>query len=106
MPGQVGALLGATGSRLKILATSREPLRLQEEWLYELSGLAHPQSPTDTEGAQDYAAVQFFSQRARQVYVGFSLAAELPNVIRVCGLLEGLPLGLELAASWVRNRSE
>jgi predicted ATPase/DNA-binding SARP family transcriptional activator len=103
IPGQVATLLGSTGARLKILATSREPLRLQEEWVYELSGLAHPGGVIDAEGAQDYAAVQFFAQRARQAYLGFSLAAELPNVIKVCELLEGLPLGLELAASWVRN---
>src|SRR5262249_33204460 len=45
----------------------------------------------------------FFGQRARQAYVGFSLAAELPNVVEICRLLEGLPLGLELAASWVRS---
>jgi predicted ATPase/DNA-binding SARP family transcriptional activator len=103
IPGQVATLLRSTGARLKVIATSREPLRLQEEWVYELGGLAHPRGVADAEGAQDFAAVQFFAQRARQAYVGFSLAAELPNVIKVCELLEGLPLGLELAASWVRN---
>ena len=104
LPAQVAALLRGTGPRVKVLATSREPLRLQEEWLYELGGLAHPRAGGEVEGdAQGYAAVQFFAQRARQAYLGFSLAAELPNVLQICELLEGLPLGLELAASWVRS---
>lgn len=102
LPAQVAQLLRATGGRVKVLATSREPLRLQEEWLYELSGLAHSREEANGD-AQGYPAVQFFAQRARQAYVGFSLAAELPNVLRICALLEGLPLGLELAASWVRT---
>jgi predicted ATPase/DNA-binding SARP family transcriptional activator len=102
IPAQVGALLRDTGARVKIVATSREPLHLQEEWVYELGGLAYPSSSEANGDAQSYPAVQFFAQRARQAYVGFSLAAELPNVVRVCEALEGLPLGLELAASWVR----
>ena len=99
---QVGELLRDTGPRLKVLATSREPLRLQEEWLYGLEGLAHPRASSAFGDAQSYPAVQFFAQRARQAYVGFSVSAELPNVVQICELLEGLPLGLELAASWVR----
>lgn len=104
LPAQVAALLRGTGERVKVLATSREPLRLQEEWLYQLSGLAHPRSGAEGEGdGQRYAAVQFFAARARQAYLGFSLAAEMPSVLQICELLEGLPLGLELAASWVRS---
>ena len=102
LPAQMAKLLRETGPRVKFLATSREPLRLQEEWIYELGGLAYPAAP-DAPGAQEQPAVQFFAQRARQGYAGFSLAAELPNVVQVCQLLEGLPLGLELAASWVRT---
>ena len=99
---QVAQLLRQTGARVKLLCTSREPLGLQEEWLYELEGLAYP-GADDERDARDFAAVQFFAQRARQAYVGFSLVAELPNVLRICQVLEGHPLGLELAASWVRN---
>lgn len=102
VPAQVATLLRTTGPRLKILATSRAPLRLQEEWLYALEGLSYPVNGAGAD-AQGFAAVQFFAQRARQSYMGFSLAAELPNVVQICSLLEGLPLGLELAASWVRN---
>lgn len=103
IPSQMASLLRGTGPRVKVLVTSREPLRLQEEWLYELSGLAYPRAADAPADAQGYAAVEFFAQRARQAYVGFSLAAELPNVVQLCEVLEGLPLGLELAASWVRS---
>ncbi|MEO8135546.1 MAG: hypothetical protein ABI831_16395, partial [Betaproteobacteria bacterium] len=48
-------------------------------------------------------AVDLFGQRARQAYLGFSLDAELPHVVRICELVEGLPLGIEIAAAWVRT---
>ncbi len=103
---QVATLLRGTGPRVKILATSREPLRLQEEWLFELDGLAHPRvGDVDSGDAQAYPAVQFFAQRARQAHTGFSAAEELHNVVQICEAVEGLPLGLELAASWVRTVS-
>jgi predicted ATPase/DNA-binding SARP family transcriptional activator len=103
IPSQVAALLRDTGPHVKLVATSREPLRLQEEWLYPLEGLPYPPPGAGADAQGGYAAVQFFAQRARQAYIGFSLASELPNVVQVCEALEGLPLGLELAASWVRD---
>ena len=104
IPAQVARLLADTGPGVKIVATTREPLRLQEEWLYEVRGLPYPDAEAgEASEGQAFAAVQFFGQRARQAYLGFSLAAELPNVVEICRLLEGLPLGLELAASWVRS---
>jgi predicted ATPase len=51
--------------RLKVLATSRQALRLQEEWLYGLDGLAL-RAASASGDAQSYPAVQFFAQRARQ----------------------------------------
>lgn len=85
--------------RVRILVTSREVLGLQEEWVYELGGL-----PYATNGPGVPApAIDLFAQRARQAYVGLSLDAELPHVRRICGLVEGLPLGIEIAAAWVRT---
>jgi predicted ATPase/DNA-binding SARP family transcriptional activator len=101
--GQIAALLRATGAGVKILATSREPLRLQEEWVFPLEGLSHPRVSEGSGNAERHASVQFFAQRARQAYAGFSLPAELSSVAQICMTLEGLPLGLELAASWVRS---
>lgn len=85
---------------LKIIVTSRERLHLQWEWLYEIHGLTYP--TTDSEDVETYGAVQLFATTARRVRMRFSLAAEQADVVHICQLVEGLPLGLELAASWVR----
>ncbi len=100
---QIARLLAGTGERLKLLTTSREPLHLQEEWVHEVAGLAYPHATDTADSAdmQSFAAVQLFSQRARQVQSTFSLQANALDVARICALLEGLPLGLELAASWI-----
>ncbi|MFO1316650.1 MAG: BTAD domain-containing putative transcriptional regulator [Burkholderiales bacterium] len=81
--------------RVRVLVTSREVLGLQEEWVYDVQGL-------DFDGAST-PAVELFVQRARQAYLGFSAPAEMPHVLRICTLVEGLPLGIELAAAWVRT---
>lgn len=91
--------------RLKILVTSRERLHLQEEWLLSVQGLAFP---TDDEGEIPqtcYSAVQLFWERARQIQADFDLATEYRAIVRICQLVEGMPLGLELAATWVRLMS-
>ncbi|HEX5502342.1 MAG TPA: tetratricopeptide repeat protein [Thermomicrobiales bacterium] len=90
----------AAAPGLRLLATSREALNLQEEWRYPLAGLTVPD-----EGADDPAqaeAVRLFAERAQQVRPDFALAAERAGVVRLCRLVEGLPLALELAAVWVR----
>jgi predicted ATPase/uncharacterized protein HemY len=87
---------------MKILATSREPLNLQAEWLLEVQGLALPE-PDATVGVEAYSAIQLFVETARRVYAGFTLAGETaPSAIRICQLVEGMPLGIELAAAAVR----
>lgn len=89
---------------LKILATSRERLSLREEWVYAVGGLTFPPGyagALTVSEAQAHGAVQLFVQRARQVQHQFSLADNLPSVLSICRQVEGLPLGLELAASWL-----
>jgi predicted ATPase/uncharacterized protein HemY len=89
---------------LGLLVTSRERLNLEEEHLFVLEGLPYPKEAiTVWEEAEASDAVQLFAQRAQQAQPAFDLTPEtLPDVIRICRLVEGLPLGLELAASWVR----
>jgi predicted ATPase/DNA-binding CsgD family transcriptional regulator len=90
---------------VKILATSRERLNLVEEWALEVQGLPVPTSGAD-EGFDDYGAVQLFMQNARRVHVGFSVTnRQRPAVARICQLVGGMPLGIELAAAWVRALS-
>jgi predicted ATPase len=84
---------------VKILVTSREALKVQQEWLCHIAGLAFPASQV-TGNLLDYAAVQLFVERARQARPAFSLVEEQAGVVRICQLVEGLPLALEIAASW------
>jgi predicted ATPase/DNA-binding NarL/FixJ family response regulator len=89
---------------LKLLVTSREVLNLQEEWIYPVEGLPVP--PTEEIAAgeiESYSAAQLFIERARQVRRDFSLADELAGVVRICQLVEGMPLALEMAASWLKT---
>jgi len=101
---------------VKLLVTSRERLNLRWEWVFPVEGLEYPDgevgvlspsspSPEETGDARSsmpYAAVQLFLQTARRADAHFSLAAEAPAVVRICQLVEGMPLGIELAAAWVR----
>ncbi len=87
---------------IKLLVTSREVLNLQEEWLYPVRGLHYPETD-DAEQVGAYSAVQLFVERARQVRGDLSLANEQAGVIRICQLVEGMPLAIELAAAWTKT---
>lgn len=87
---------------VKILATSREPLDLMGEWVFQVEGLTVPVNERG-EGFEAYSAVALFLQRARRARAGFAAQGdELAAVARICRLVGGMPLGLELAATWVR----
>lgn len=115
------ALLAATlisaAPRLRILATSRQPLAVQDERLVRLLPLPVPPDPDDclpedgapaaaVDGAAllAYDAVRLFAARARAIDPGFTLTgANGSAVARVCRRLEGIPLALELAAPWLQS---
>jgi predicted ATPase/DNA-binding CsgD family transcriptional regulator len=89
---------------VKILATSREALNLQEEFLYPLKGMRFPdQDPP--ENFENYSAIKLFAQHARRIRADFSLSQEQVGVTQICTLVEGMPLGIELAAAWIRALS-
>ena len=88
-----------------MLVTSREELPLQAADLFVLVGLDSPKTIHDTQ-VQQYAALRLFADRAKRVNKNFKLTeAVLPAVLEICHLLEGLPLGIELAAAVVRDYS-
>ncbi|MEZ4725934.1 MAG: BTAD domain-containing putative transcriptional regulator [Caldilineaceae bacterium] len=88
---------------VKIFATSRERLNLQAEWVIDIGGLAFPLDEA-TRLLQDFNAVQLFVETARRVQINFALTAANAGAIRrICQLVEGMPLGIELAAAWVRT---
>ncbi len=97
----VSTLLAAAPG-VTVLVTSREALRLQEEWLYPLQGLVMPPSVYAT-SLEEYEAVQLFLSHARRVQPAFDLASERESVIRICMMTAGLPLAIELAASWLKG---
>lgn len=98
---QLAPLL-ATAPGVKCLVTSREALNLQQEWLYPLAGLPYPASHRVDE-LEGYGAVELFVGRARRLRPDFSLAEEAEGVVRICQQVEGLPLALDMAASWVKT---
>ena len=105
--------------RLKLLVTSRERLNLQEEWILTIRGLEYPDSAgeqkcitnsqTAAVGARlarhspaGYSAVTLFLQQARRAQPDFKLSeTNLADVVRLCQLVQGMPLGLELSATWL-----
>jgi len=87
---------------VKLLVTSREALSLPEEWLYSVEGLPVPPSH-QTEDVESITAVKLFVERARHVRPGFSLADNRASVVRICQLVDGLPLAIEMAASWTKT---
>src|SRR5262249_31277866 len=88
--------------QVKLLVTSRERLKMQQEWVYELQGLICP-TAEQTDSLEGYSAVALFLRCARRARTAFALTeAEQPYVSQICQLVEGMPLGIELAASWVR----
>lgn len=87
---------------VKLLVTSREILNLQDEWPFEVHGLSFP-TVNATDRFDEYSAVALFIQRARRAYPGFEMKpADKASVARLCRLVEGMPLAIELAATWIR----
>jgi predicted ATPase/DNA-binding CsgD family transcriptional regulator len=92
-------LLGADDVR--VLATSREPLRIAGEVRYRLGPLTLP-DPGNLTAAAECEAVTLFADRARQVEPGFALdQATAATVARLVARLDGMPLAIELAAARV-----
>jgi predicted ATPase/transcriptional regulator with XRE-family HTH domain len=90
---------------IQLLVTSRERLNLQGEWAFEVEGLPYPSNLEERslERVETYGAVQLFLQSASRVNPGFRLDEKNQEwVVRLCQLMEGMPLGIELAAAWVR----
>ena len=92
---------------LTILVTSREPLNLEEEWRFPVEGLPLPtDGPISIEEALTFDAVEVFVARAQRMKPRFNLLEDnFVDVVEICRLVGGLPLGIELAAAWVKMLS-
>jgi predicted ATPase len=97
--------------KLKVIATSRQWLGIQGEQVMPMGGLDFP---TDddfvslseeelAQWAQGYSAVHLFVENARRVEPRFELSPQnVGDIVRICQLVDGLPLAIEMASAWVR----
>ncbi|SHJ32679.1 Predicted ATPase [Nocardiopsis flavescens] len=101
--------------RVRVLATSRQPLHVQEESIWRVPPLSLPARPTPTDpysadpaplprrDAQRYESVRLFVTRAHAARAGFEMTRENSgHIAEICRLLDGMPLAIELAAARVR----
>ncbi|MFB6285514.1 MAG: tetratricopeptide repeat protein, partial [Candidatus Bipolaricaulia bacterium] len=97
----ISELLGAA-PELTVLATSRARLNLKGEVVLDLEGLEVPESPSVND-VDDYSGLRLFVDSAQRAQADFTVDEDnLSHIVRVCRLLNGMPLGIELAAAWVR----
>ena len=95
-----------TCPRVRILATSRETLRIAGEVILPVSPLSVPHEDAELGTLHEYEAVRLFLERVRQVVPDFTVDAENRTaVLDICRHLEGIPLALELAAVRLRAMS-
>jgi predicted ATPase/DNA-binding CsgD family transcriptional regulator/tetratricopeptide (TPR) repeat protein len=105
----------ASSAGLRVIATSREPLRVAAETVWQVPPLSLPPASIGTTGERTSAAgeqtasaaradaLRLFADRAAAAKPGFVLGpANLRAVTEICRSLDGLPLAIELAAAWVR----
>ncbi len=97
-----------TAKRVKLLVTSRVRLNVQGEQLYQVKGMRTPEPAAAAawerpeEALQVYSGLNLFIDRARRVQPAFRLDGNnLAHAADICRLVEGLPLGIELAAAWL-----
>ncbi|MCE7982299.1 MAG: NACHT domain-containing protein [Caldilinea sp. CFX5] len=121
---EIGPLLTAilqAAPGVHLLVTSRERLNLAEEWVLAVTGLPFPTvQPTPGQARQGalalpaltmteaYAAIDLFLARAQQADDHFDPGndpVQAAAIARICTLVQGIPLGLEMAAAWVHMLS-
>lgn len=91
----------ARASGIQLIITSRERLNVREEWVVDVGGLPFPVAGTDA-GYETYDAIKLFMDRAKRG--GYEpRTPDLPDIATICELVDGSPLAIELAASWIRT---
>ncbi|HEX4660632.1 MAG TPA: LuxR C-terminal-related transcriptional regulator [Streptosporangiaceae bacterium] len=95
----------ASSPGLRVLATSREPLRVAAETVWQVPPLSlpRPEAAGPAEELGRYEAIRLFCDRAAASHPGFAVRPDgLPAIAALCRSLDGVPLAIELAAAWVR----
>nr|WP_297531762.1 hypothetical protein [uncultured Roseateles sp.] len=97
-------VLGGAGSRVAVLATSREPLRARGEWIFRLPPLRLPQpgEVVAADHAMSFPALRLFVERAKAASPGFTLSDDdVPQLVSLCTRLDGIALAIEIVAARV-----
>lgn len=95
----------ASSHGLKIIATSREPLRVAAETIWPVPPMSMPRGGdgTDADSLMRSDAIRLFADRAAAAHPRFAVGpGNVAVVAEICRAVDGLPLGIELAAAWVR----
>ncbi len=105
---RLGGYLLAGSRGLRLLTTSRQPLRVAAETVYQVPPLTFAPAgelPTAAEAGR-YEAIRLFADRAAAASPGFVISdGNAAAVAGLCRALDGVPLAIELAAAWVRTLS-
>jgi predicted ATPase len=94
--------LAKSVASLRILATSREPLRCEAEQVFRLSGLSTPSAnvPLSAASALSFASIELLVERARAAHRSFDIGdSDVALLAELCRRLDGIPLAIELAAA-------
>lgn len=95
-----------TAPGVKIIATSQENLKLHGETIINIGGMEISNQAAST-GTARGDAIALFTQSAKNFYPDYNLSADqIEQITRICKLVEGMPLAVELAASWLHILSE
>ena len=87
-------------AKVSVLATSRAAIHVTGEREHQVPALSVPRLDSDTSAIEQSAAVQLFVQQASRVARGFALTEQnARDIASICGVLDGLPLAIELAAA-------
>jgi predicted ATPase/DNA-binding SARP family transcriptional activator len=103
---KVSQRLLSSSADLRVMTTSREPLRIAGEVVFRVPSLAlpNPEDPPPLDELSDFSSIRLFTERAQAVSPAFELTADnSSDVARLCYHLDGLPLAIELAASRVSS---
>ncbi len=95
----------ASSPGLRLITTTREPLRVAAETVWQVQPLSVPPADTLVPPAEphNYEAIRLFADRASAALPGFAISpANAAPATALCRALDGMPLAIELAAAWVR----
>lgn len=87
---------------VKIIVTSREALNLKQEWVRPVRGMSLPDNVLVADDIENYSALKLFIECARRVRAGYD---DIEQAIQICRLVGGIPLAIELSASWLKTLS-